>query len=78
MIVTLYVRRTYEMDEARILAESSFDPPSTDASESEKRRWLRESFFELAGFDRDEDHVDGKYVWLLDEDTDAEFDWWST
>lgn len=75
MKVTVTVTRVYEMDEQRVLSEPGFAPPAPDASEDEKRRWLRESFYELCGFDRDQDHVDGKYVWGVDEDSDTEFAW---
>ena len=75
MRVTVVVERVYEMDEARILSEPGFAPPSQDASEDEKHRWLRESFYELCGEDRDEDHVDGKYVWLVREDGEHDFEW---
>ena len=63
------------MDENRILNEPTFDPPSSDASLEEKRAYLRESFYELCGSDRDQDHIDGKYVWLRNDDGEADFDW---
>src|SRR5207302_6418297 len=75
MKVEVTITRVYEMDEERVLAEPAFDPPSPDTPYDEKRSWLRESFWELCGFDRDHDHVDGAYVWLVDEDDDADF-WW--
>jgi hypothetical protein len=73
--VEVTTTRVYEMDEQRILAEVTFDPPSPDTPEDEKREWLRESFWELCGTWADRDHVDGKYVWLVDEDADSDF-WW--
>lgn len=75
MKVTMTVTREYEMDEARILAEPTFDPPAADATAAEKRKWLEESFFELCGFQRDEDHVDGSYVGNTVEEGWTEFDW---
>lgn len=75
MRVEVTITRRYEMDAARVLAESSFEPPPPDAPEDEKREWLRESFWELCGFWRDADHLDGRYVWLVDDDSDAYF-WW--
>lgn len=74
--VTMTVERIYEMDAERVLSESGFDPPTTDATPQERNRWLRETFYELCGFERDEDHVDGSYVKLVNEATDTEFDVW--
>lgn len=73
MRVELTVTKTFEMDEARVLSEPGFEPPPVDADDNERRAWLRESFWELCGFDRDKDHVDGKYVWLVREDSDSDF-----
>lgn len=75
MKVTIFVEREYEMDETRILAEPGFVPPSSDASEGEKQEWLRESFYELCGFERDEDHIDGSYVHLVSEYAHSDFEW---
>lgn len=75
MKVEVSVTRTYEMNEARVLAEPGFDPPPPDADEDDKREWLIESFYELCGFGRDQDHVDGKFVWLISEDGDSDFRW---
>lgn len=75
MRVEVTITRTYEMDEKRVLDQRDFDPPPQDAPDAEKRAWLVESFWELCGFERDQDHVDGKYVWLVDEDDDTDF-WW--
>ena len=69
------VTRVYEMDEARVLAEPAFEPPPADADEYDRREWLIESFYELCGWGRDQDHLDGRYVWLVDEDGVAEFEW---
>ena len=77
MKVTIEITRYFEVDEQRILAEPTFAPPPADASEDEKRDWLRESFYELL-FDfrtSDADHVDGKYVRLVDEDSYTDFEW---
>ena len=75
MEVTITVTRTYKMDTAKCLAESGFAPPDASATEFEKRRWLRETFYELCGFDRDEDHVDGSFVRNTGEVAETEFDW---
>lgn len=75
MRVVVTVTREYEMDEARILAERSFEPPPSDATQDEKKAWLRESFYELCGFDRDKDHLDGSYVSLVRDDGEADFEW---
>lgn len=75
MKVVVNVTREFEMDEQRVLNEPGFDPPAADASIDEKRRWLRESFWELCGWDRDADHVDGTFVQNVDEDADADFFW---
>lgn len=75
MKIVVTVEREFEMDEKRVLGEASFAPPSSDATNGEKRRYLRESFYELCGFDRDEDHVDGSYVRNTDEIGGIEFDW---
>ena len=53
------VEREYEMDEAKVLAE--FGPPEKHGQTKEE--FLRESFYELCGFERDQDHIDGSYVW---------------
>lgn len=69
------VTREYEMDERRVLREPDFEPPARNASQREKRAWLRESFYELCGFDRIQDHLDGKFVWRTIEEVDADFYW---
>lgn len=75
MKVEITVTRVFEMDEKRILSESEFKPPDPSASMEEKQRWLVESFWELCGFDRDHDHLDGNYVWLDGEHGETDFDW---
>lgn len=75
MKVTVIVTREYEMDDARILSESAFEPPDPSVPEYETQRWLRETFYELCGFERDQDHIDGSYVKLLDEYSETEWDW---
>lgn len=75
MKIRVLIEREYEMDEARVLAERDFEPPPDDATPHEKRKWLRESFYELCGPSRDADHLDGSYVRLTDEIGDTEFDW---
>ena len=75
MKVTITVTREYAMDETRILARRDFQPPAADADNDERRRWLADSFWELCGFARDEDHVDGSYVQVMDEYSDTEFEW---
>lgn len=75
MKVIVTVTREYEMDEARALTEPLFEPPAVDAAPEEKRRWLRESFYELCGFERDEDHLDGSYIRNTDEIGNTEFEW---
>lgn len=78
MKVVVEITREFEVDEAAILAEVTFDPPPADASEEDKRDWLRESFYELL-FDfrtSDSDHVSaGQYVRLVDEDSYTDFRW---
>ena len=74
MRVRVTIEREYEMDEARVLAEQSFEPPPSDADRLEVRTWLRETFWELCG-ERDRDHIDGSYVWLINEDGDTDFYW---
>jgi hypothetical protein len=75
MRVVVTVTREFFMDESRVLSEPDFEPPSPDATNHEKRQWLRESFFELCGFDRDRDHVDGSFVEMREESGEDEFDW---
>lgn len=75
MRVVMTVTREYEMDEARILAEPGFDPPAADAPVEVKQRWLEETFFELCGFQRDEDHFNGTLVVNTVEEGETEFDW---
>lgn len=75
MLVRMTVERVFEMDEEKVLNEPEFRPPPADATPAEKRRWLQESFFELCGFDRDEDHLDGSYVKNTREDSDTDFEW---
>lgn len=76
--VVVEITREFEVDAAAILSEPTFDPPKPDASEDEKRAWLRESFYELL-FDfrqSDADHVSGgQYVRLVDEDSYTDFRW---
>jgi hypothetical protein len=73
--VEITVTRVYDMDEQRVLSEPSFDPPASDAPLQEKRRWLVDSFYELCGWQRDQDHVDGSYVGLSDEYDSVDFEW---
>src|SRR5690242_1196301 len=73
--VVVTVTREYEMDEARILDRWDFDPPPHDAPNAEKREWLIESFWELCGFERDQDHLDGTYVHLDAESSDTDYEW---
>lgn len=75
MKVEITWTRTFEMDAQRVLTEPGFAPPPPSASPREKQSWLRESFYELNGFEREQDHVDGSYVHLVDESEDAEFEW---
>ena len=75
MRIEITVTRVYEMDEQRVLNEPRFEPPAPDASAAEKRAWLHESFFELCGFERDQDHLDGSYVKNVDEWSESECDW---
>lgn len=75
MKVIVTVTREYEMDEKRILTEPGFAPPLTSESTTVKRAWLAESFYELCGFQRDQDHVDGTFVRNTDEFGDTEFEW---
>ena len=75
MKVRITVEREFEMDEARVLAEPGFEPPLFDASDDVKRDWLRESFYELCGFERDQDHIDGSYVKETNEFVHADFEW---
>ena len=75
MKVVVTVTREYEFDAARTLTEPSFDPPPQDSDEDAKREWMRESFWELCGWQNDRDHVDGKFVWLLTEDDEYDFEW---
>lgn len=75
MKVAVTVTRTFEMDEQRILTEPGFDPPASDAPVEEKRRWLIESFWELCGFERDQDHLDGSYVHNIGDEGEDEFEW---
>ena len=75
MRIEITVTRVYEMDEARVLSEPGFEPPAPGASAAEKRVWLRETFYELCGWERDDDHLDGSYVKNVDEWTEAEWNW---
>ena len=75
MKVALTVTRTFEMDEVRVLTTPGFEPPAPQAPIAEVRKWLQESFFELCGFGRDVDHVDGSYVRLVSEDSETEWYW---
>lgn len=75
MKVTMTVTRTFEMDSHRVLIEPTFDPPPTNTPPNKLRRWLQESFYELNGWDRDHDHVDGSYVRLVSETGETEWEW---
>lgn len=68
MRVTISVARTFEMDEAKVLADFAPVPEGQT-----REAFLRESFYELCGFERDEDHIDGSFVRLVDEASDADF-----
>jgi hypothetical protein len=75
MRIEITLTRVFEMNEQRVLSESGFEPPPVTATAAEKRSWLHESFYELCGFERDQDHVDGSYVRKVDEYGESEFDW---
>ena len=77
MKVVVEITREFDVDEAKLLTEPTFDPPPADASEEDKRAWLRESFYELLCDFRtsDADHVDGSFVKLVDEDSYTDFRW---
>ena len=75
MRIEITVTRVYEMDTERVLNEPGFKPPPSTASAAEKRSWLHESFYELCGFERDQDHLDGSYVKNVDEWTESEWAW---
>ena len=68
MRVTIAVAHTYEMDEERVLAVFA-----DEIGEQTREAFLRESCYELCGVERDEDHIDGSYVRLVDEASDADF-----
>lgn len=71
MRVTITVEREYEMDEAKVIAEFGSVMAETGQPLD---AFLRESFFELCGFERDVDHIDGSYVRLLDEYDESHFE----
>lgn len=75
MKIAVTITREYEMDETKILGTEDFDPPPSNATIEEKRHWLMESFWELCGFERDVDHLDGTYVHLTDEIAATDFEW---
>jgi hypothetical protein len=77
MKVIVEITREFEVDEDAILSEPTFDPPPSEVSVEEKRDWLQESFYELL-FDfrtSEKDHVNGKYITLVDEDSYTDFRW---
>lgn len=75
MKVTLTVTRTYQMAEVSVLTEPGFKPPAPQTPIEDVRKWLQESFFELCGLERDEDHVNGSFVRLVEETVESEWDW---
>lgn len=75
MKVAVTVTRTFEIDDVRVLTEPRFDPPAPQTPIEGVRKWLQESFHELCGFGRDEDHVDGSYVRLTEETSEVEWYW---
>lgn len=75
MKVTLTITRTFEIDDVRVLTEPSFTPPPPQTAIDDVRRYLQESFYELCGVDRYDDHVDGSYVRRVSEDVEAEWYW---
>lgn len=76
-LLTVTVERVYRFDVDRIMRDfgddirrdiKDYDYTLSDA--------LRETFYELCGTWADQDHVDGKYVWLEDQDSDLGFSEW--
>lgn len=75
MKVLVTITREFWMAEERVLAEPGFDPPPSDATPYQRRIWLEESFYELCGIDRGQDHLDGSFVQLRSDAVDVDFDW---
>lgn len=65
--------RRYAVDLERIERDFAVELAEDIAGGRTKAQSLRETFFELCGLDRDCDHIDGKYIWLIDDD--AYIDW---
>ena len=75
MKIRVTYEREYEMNVERIkrdFASEISEDMANDPGRSEESV-LVETFHELCGFDRDQDHIDGKYVWLCD--THFDMDW---
>lgn len=69
--ITVTVERTYSMNLSKIRRDFGTEIAEDIAAHGRSEyHVLRETFGELCGFDRDEDHIDGTYVWLEDEDAD--------
>jgi hypothetical protein len=71
---TIYVdwRMTYEMDVVKVKADFKDEIASDMACGLTEEQALQESFYELCGPERDQDHIDGSYVWRTDDDIDIE------
>jgi hypothetical protein len=67
------VERTYKVNLSKIRRDFATEL-TEDMQSREEYHVLRETVCELCGFDRDEDHIDGSYVWLSDESADYDAD----
>lgn len=65
--------RRFAVDIGRIRETFGADIAADVARGRSERDSLREMLWELCGYDRDHDHVDGKYIWVAGEDVYTEW-----
>ena len=68
------ITRTYTMDTERILQDFPEFAEDIAAFGGDVKKTIERSdmFFELCGIYRDEDHVNGSYIWVDDVDMDID------
>lgn len=73
VFVEIEQTRRFAVDIARIRETFGAEIAEDVARGRTERDSLRETFWELCGYDRDCDHIDGKYIWVTDENVTAEW-----
>lgn len=71
--VEMTVTRSYDFDWAKVKRDMPEVVEADLALGRTEEQSMHETFYELCGFDRDEDHIDGSYVKLVEETGETEW-----